>query len=155
MDNMPDVNAYEARIAQIDNVVTSVLNRIVELREGGLGTSVDESGIKWGAALVHHLTLHLESVKRDEEKLCRELRGICKKYSNEQKKLVSEQKGCKQAEAEAKTSLTDLEEERKGIYLEQGNLSRSIRNIEETVESKVAAKVSRLNTVYFKILSTT
>jgi len=98
---------------------------------------VSNGGRRWS----HHLALHLESIKQDEEKLCKELRGLCKKYTHEYKKLVSEQKGCKQAAAEAKKSLTDLERERLGICLEQGNVSRSISNIEKTVQTKVAAKV--------------
>jgi hypothetical protein len=141
MEPIPDVNAYEARIAQIGDAMTHVLRQIEMLREGELGAMVNETGIQWGPVLVHHLALHLESIKQGEEKPCKELRGFCKEYTHEYKKLVSEQKGCKQVTAEAKKSLTDLEKERQRICLEQGNLSRSISSIEKTVETKAATKV--------------
>jgi len=62
MEPISDVNAYEARIAQIDDAMTPVLRRIEMLREGELGDMVNETGIQWGAALVHHLTLHLDPI---------------------------------------------------------------------------------------------
>jgi hypothetical protein len=113
MEPISNVNAYEARIAQIDDAMTPVPRQIEKLREGELGAMVNETGIqRGGAVLVHHLALHLESIKQGEKKLYKELRGLCKKYTYEYKKLVSEQKGFKQVTAEARKSLTDLEKKR-------------------------------------------